>query len=211
MGIQERKEREKAHKREVILKAAEKVFFKNGFEKTTMDEIAKKAEYSKGTLYLYYKNKETLYAAIMLRSVDIFIDILEPKIARARGGRAKLTAVKEAYLQFYLKYPKHMKVFLFASNYIQLIQTERNDEVMQAVMEKSEQFEKVITSAIEAAEQDESIKEMEIAGDVATIFQAGGLVLNGIYKNIIDLEDAIKSLGFTPEDAVRLAYGMLKF
>ena len=57
MGIHERKEREKEHRRDEILNAAQKVFFEKGLQSATMDEIAEAAELSKGTLYLYYGSK----------------------------------------------------------------------------------------------------------------------------------------------------------
>ena len=211
MGIKERKERERARKREVILKAAEKVFFKNGFERTSMDEIAEKAEYSKGTLYLYFKNKEALYAAIMLRSIDFFIEILEEEIAKAKGGRAKVVAIKKAYLKFYLNHPDHMKVFLFASRYVMQLAQEENNTIMEAIMAKDQIFKSVIKSAIKEAAQDGSLQEMGVGGDVETIFQAGGLVLNGIFKNIIDLEAVFKTNNIKPVDAVNLAFMMLRF
>jgi TetR/AcrR family transcriptional regulator len=70
MGITERKEREKEHRKEEIIDAAQKVFFEKGLLLTTMDEIAEIAELSKGTLYLYYKSKENLYLAVMMRGTE---------------------------------------------------------------------------------------------------------------------------------------------
>ena len=58
MGIAERKERERQQRREEIIKAAEEIFFSRGTESATMDEVAERAELSKGTLYLYFKSKE---------------------------------------------------------------------------------------------------------------------------------------------------------
>jgi len=66
MGIQERKQREKENRRQQILDAARKVFSEKGFSKATMEEIASEAELSPGTLYLYFKNKEELYASLSL-------------------------------------------------------------------------------------------------------------------------------------------------
>ena len=43
MGIAERKEREKQQRREEIIQAAEEVFFAEGFDKSTMDDIAEQA------------------------------------------------------------------------------------------------------------------------------------------------------------------------
>ncbi len=67
MGIQERKEREKERRRQQIIVAAKRVFSEKGFNKSTMEDIASEAELSPGTLYLYFKNKEELYASLSLR------------------------------------------------------------------------------------------------------------------------------------------------
>jgi AcrR family transcriptional regulator len=67
MGIQERKEREKERRRQQIIVAAKRVFSEKGFSKSTMEDIASEAELSPGTLYLYFKNKEELYASLSLR------------------------------------------------------------------------------------------------------------------------------------------------
>ncbi len=67
MGIRERKEREKERRRQQIMVAAKKVFTDKGFNKATMDDIANEAELSPGTIYLYFKNKEELYASLSLR------------------------------------------------------------------------------------------------------------------------------------------------
>ncbi|MCG6912252.1 MAG: TetR/AcrR family transcriptional regulator [Deltaproteobacteria bacterium] len=67
MGIQERKERERERRRQQIIVAAKRVFSDKGFSKATMEDIANEAELSPGTLYLYFKNKDELYASLSLR------------------------------------------------------------------------------------------------------------------------------------------------
>jgi len=67
MGINERREREKEVRRDAILDAAENIFFSKGVDSSSMDEIASRAELSKGTLYLYFKNKDELYHGIIHR------------------------------------------------------------------------------------------------------------------------------------------------
>ncbi len=57
------------HRREDILKIAQKLFRENGYEKTTVDDIANHAGISKGSVYLEFKTKE-----------DIFYNILETYI-----------------------------------------------------------------------------------------------------------------------------------
>lgn len=69
MGIKERKIREKESRLQDILKSAKSVFFEKGFQAATMEEIAKLAEISKGTIYLYFKNKDDLFTSIILEGM----------------------------------------------------------------------------------------------------------------------------------------------
>jgi AcrR family transcriptional regulator len=52
------------------MNAASELFMSRGFSSTTMEEIAKRAELSPGLIYQYFKNKEDLYAALNLLSLD---------------------------------------------------------------------------------------------------------------------------------------------
>ena len=47
--------------------AAKRVFAQRGFNRATMEDIAQEAELSPGTLYLYFKSKDELYASLSLR------------------------------------------------------------------------------------------------------------------------------------------------
>lgn len=60
MGITDRKEREKQEMRKLIINAAMEMFIKEGFDKTSIRNIADKIEYSPATIYLYYKDKDEL-------------------------------------------------------------------------------------------------------------------------------------------------------
>ena len=67
MVVTSRKEREKELRREAILDAAMQVFKRKGYQATSMGEIAKEAEFSKGTLYLYFDSKYALFAELSNR------------------------------------------------------------------------------------------------------------------------------------------------
>ncbi|MBU0517039.1 MAG: TetR/AcrR family transcriptional regulator [Proteobacteria bacterium] len=77
MGIAERKEREKRRRRARIMNAAKKVFTDKGFGGATMEEIALEAELSPATLYLYFKNKNDLYASLNLKMLEFLVWRLE--------------------------------------------------------------------------------------------------------------------------------------
>ena len=70
-----------AHKtkvKETITQAAIKNFVKNGYANTKMDDIAKKANVSKGTLYLYFPSKEDLFYSTCKKSQQSLIENRDP-------------------------------------------------------------------------------------------------------------------------------------
>lgn len=77
MGIKERREREKEQRRRQIMIAAKKVFSEKGFNKATMGDIAREAEISPATIYLYFKNKEELFASLALGVLEYMSSKLE--------------------------------------------------------------------------------------------------------------------------------------
>lgn len=100
MGIQERKEREKERRRKEIIDAAEKIFFSKGVNNATMDEVAKAAELSKGTLYLYFSSKEELHWAITKRGFIILDEYLKTAVSDENSGFQNLVALGEAYIKY---------------------------------------------------------------------------------------------------------------
>lgn len=68
-----RRERKKAETRQRILRAAARLFTDRGFESTTVDEIAERADVSRGTLFNYFAEKSALMAELGDGMADIFI------------------------------------------------------------------------------------------------------------------------------------------
>ncbi len=110
MGILERRMQEKEQRREDIISAASHVFCTKGLESATMEDIAKHAELSKATLYLYFKNKEELFLAVLLIVVDEFCNIIEASQKAENTCTENLHAMGRAYVDFYLKFPDYLKM-----------------------------------------------------------------------------------------------------
>jgi len=70
--------------REKIIKAAIDAFSKYGYDRTRMDDVAKTADLSKGTIYLHFKSKE-----------DLFYAICENNLAEAKQRISTMFAKKE--------------------------------------------------------------------------------------------------------------------
>lgn len=69
-----------------IVNAAIKVFAEKGFDAASMDEVAKACGVSKGTLFLYFKNKDELIQSVALLSApyDVINDALKRDYNNAR-------------------------------------------------------------------------------------------------------------------------------
>jgi AcrR family transcriptional regulator len=111
MSTTERKEREKALRYEAIVDAAERLFFSRGYENVTMDDIAKELELAKGTLYLYFKNKDELYFAIVLRGIRIMNGMFKEAVSGKKSGLEKTYATGLAFYEFYKRNPDSFKAF----------------------------------------------------------------------------------------------------
>ena len=95
-------------KTEAILNAARAVFSRHGFDATTVDAVAAEAGIAKGTVYLYFKSKEDLYAAALVRDVERVSRTAKQQMAEQQGIRSKL----EAYLRVRLEFARSNEDFL---------------------------------------------------------------------------------------------------
>jgi AcrR family transcriptional regulator len=156
MGITERKEREKEQRKNDIIDAAEGVFFAKGLENATMDDVAEEAELSKGTLYLYFKNKEDLYLSIHLRGNRLLKLLFQAALTRAKTGIEKTRAIGEAYREFFNKYPDYFNAMIYYESHD--INFEEADSVArQCLMEGKETLE-LLVDAIKLGISDGSIR-----------------------------------------------------
>ncbi len=81
-GVASRKERERQAKKKDILKASRQVFAQKGLHAATLDEIAEKAEFAKGTLYCYFKSKEDLFVSMLEEEFINFSESVKEVLAQ---------------------------------------------------------------------------------------------------------------------------------
>ena len=136
MGIAERREREKDFqqkmRRKQILDAAKRVFHTKGFSAATIEDIAKEAELSPAAIYLYFKNKDDLYASLNLQLLEYLSNRLEG-LYREEGLNAdeKLEALKDLLYDVF-KFDPLILINLFhlqASEGLKNLSTERSKQL----------------------------------------------------------------------------------
>ncbi|WP_321418374.1 TetR/AcrR family transcriptional regulator [uncultured Methanomethylovorans sp.] len=113
MGIVDRRQREKEQRKTEIIDAAESLFFSRSYEDVSMDEIAREVELNKATIYLYFKNKETLFATIVLRGIQILKEKYTECMEKQVPGIVKVALMGQAYYQFSQEYPDYLRMIHF--------------------------------------------------------------------------------------------------
>lgn len=83
-------ERRKDARPQELLAAALDLFVERGFASTRLEDVAKRAGVSKGTLYLYFENKEDLFKAVVRNSIVPAIGEAEMSIAGFEGHSGEL-------------------------------------------------------------------------------------------------------------------------
>ncbi len=104
-GTKSRREREKQQRREDILEAAEELFDEKGYEATTIEEIARRTELSKGTIYLYFRSKDELFLSVCAKGITGFRDHIAKAVERKRGIESKMKTIYLSYIEFFLAVP----------------------------------------------------------------------------------------------------------
>ena len=83
-------ERRKDARPQELLAAALDLFVERGYAATRLDDVASRAGVSKGTLYLYFTNKEELFKAVVRENIIPIVDEAEDIVEGHAGSSAEL-------------------------------------------------------------------------------------------------------------------------
>jgi AcrR family transcriptional regulator len=86
----ESRRRRKAERPQEILEAAFGEFSRNGYATTTLDQIAERAGVTKGTIYVYFENKEHLFISVVRELMKATLDTVQDMFERHDGSTADL-------------------------------------------------------------------------------------------------------------------------
>lgn len=92
---------EKTEKRERILVAAEKLFKHRRFHEITLQEVAQAAKVGKGTIYLYFEDKDDLFFQVATSGFDELCDVVERHVVPVAPFMERLLAMCEDVSSFF--------------------------------------------------------------------------------------------------------------
>ena len=115
MGIAERKEREREEVKDLILSAAREIFLKEGYENTSIRKIATAIEYSPGTIYHHFKDKNELLLALHDKAFECKIEALFLSVQNIADPLERLKATGRSYLRYGLDNPQDYELMFILS------------------------------------------------------------------------------------------------
>ena len=112
MAAADRRELERARRKQDILQAARAVFAQDGYNRATVAAVARRADLGKGTLYLYFDTKEAILAELTLQALGELGEHLQAAVDRCSPLHPDLhlRAMADAYLAFALHAPDYFRL-----------------------------------------------------------------------------------------------------
>lgn len=162
-----KKEKEKENRKNTILKAARRLFFDRGFKSVTVDNIAEKAEVSKGSIYLCFESKEEIYTQILIADNIA----LHERIRNFSSIKASATQLLQEFARIYVDYFfsdkelfRILMTFMMQTGQMHLTE-KQSAELIRTTNENIKVISEIIQKGVDAGEfrPIENVKQMQNA------------------------------------------------
>lgn len=189
MSLTKWKEREKKERQNDIINAARKLINYKDFDEISMDEIAREIGLGKSTLYLYFKNKESLYFAIVLRGIKIWDEMVKNGVKDSDTGLEKIISYTNANKEFSSRYPEYFRLLYSPTSIKKQFDMEKlnGSEEFQEVQKL---FKEILSVGIDAIK--EALNDGDINQGVDPVEAI--ILLSIIYNGRVNMGDWSKEL-----------------
>lgn len=152
MGITAKRNKIRELRRQAILKAARKLFFEKGFKNVSVESIAKRANISKGAVYLHFKSKDEIYTHLLLNEVDRHQKIIQSIVDEKKTAFESIKNIALSYADFFLHDPELFRILMnYMLNPEHLELTEEMDrKLLIAVNKNIDAISELLKAGIEA-------------------------------------------------------------
>ena len=156
MALEENKKRKKGkeNRRNTILRAARRLFFDRGFKAVTVDNIAAKAEVSKGSIYLCFESKEEIYAQILISDNIALYERIKNFSATEASAAQLLLEFARIYVDYFLNDNELFRILMtFMMQTGQMNLTEKqNNELIRSTNENIKIISEIIKKGVDSGE-----------------------------------------------------------
>ena len=96
-------------KKDEIKNAARQLFIRFGYNKTSMNDIAKQSGLAKPTVYYYYQNKESIFKEVVIDEAQSFMDEVDAELSKFNSIEGKVSHLLKIIYEGLKKYSAEMK------------------------------------------------------------------------------------------------------
>lgn len=197
---------EKERRRTEIVQAAAELAYGQGWDAVTMDGVARHARLSRALVYLYFKDKTALHAALCEQAGTILHQRFREAVGRHSRGYEQCEAIGRAYVAFAAEMPHYFEAMSRFE-----ARTPETDDPQSAdlrVLEGGERIKTLMEASIERGIADGSIRTD--AGDPRVV----GIALWGMTHGIIQIAATkaaqIARRGVSTQELVDHAFRMMR-
>lgn len=209
MGTQERRQKAQEMRRQDLIEAAERVFFAKGYAAATMDDVAKEAEFSKRTVYIYFNSKEQLYFEIMTRGYRRWLDMLKEDMESGDFPDAigEIKQMAATLYRFSRAYPSYFQAIMEYENGELDFQKGIPDPSREACYELGEQVMRSLIGSLKKGVAEGSLRPDLNPEKTALVLWACAV---GVFNTARKKENYLQSYyGTTSEELIAEAFDLL--
>lgn len=203
--LKTRREKEKQARYDAILDAAELAFAEKGYERTSMDDIARTAALSRALLYVYFRDKAAIQHGIMLRAGHSLCRRFREARQTADTGLAQIRAMGVAYYQFYRDQPDYFSALTTASTAM----AEADDDLANEMLRCKAETMDLMVGAIHLGLSDGTMNRDRIHDPVETALYLRGALHGVIMLCQSEMAESGQTGNFPAESLIRHTMEML--
>lgn len=178
-----------------ILDAADKLFCKNGVEKTTMEQLSAEAGYSKPTLYGYFKDKDEVYFALVLEFMEKIVVKVDKAIDEKTAFSDTFIKICQDVFRLATRYPLYFEGLIGTINVN--IKADDTPQIYKDIYRLGEVLnEKLLNILVQGI--DEGIINVTLDKSAILLFVWGSVA--GIIRMINHKKDYLKMLQLNEKD-----------
>ena len=190
-----RTQRTIAFNRRNILDAADKLFCKNGVEKTTMEQLAAEAGYSKPTLYGYFKDKDEVYFALVLEFMEKIVVKVDKAIDEQNVFSDIFTKICQDVFRLATRYPLYFEGLIGTINVN--IKADDTPQIYKDIYHLGEALNEKLIALLQQG-KDEGIINIALDNSAILLFVWSSVA--GIIRMINHKKDYLKMLQLNEKD-----------
>lgn len=190
-----RTQRTIAFNRRNILDAADKLFCKNGVEKTTMEQLAAEAGYSKPTLYGYFKDKDEVYFALVLEFMEKIVVKVDKAINEQTAFNDTFSKICQDVFRLATRYPLYFEGLIGTINVN--IKADDTPQIYKDIYHLGEALNEKLIALLQQG-KDEGIINIALDNSAILLFVWSSLA--GIIRMINHKKDYLKMLQLNEKD-----------